>query len=493
MQNKPRKHMGIGLIALSMAFLWNPDITVFDLLPDVIGYILLSLGLSSLSYLNHHFDESAKRFHRMIPLSAARLVFVLILFGRVSHNDRPTTMLLGSFVFGVLELMTLLPAYKQLFEGLTYAGSRAGIGDSVFRPTLAHRFWSFFIKRKSEFDERNTAVTVTESTALLTSLFVISKVVLNALPEFTVLTENNDNMIDLYRFVWLFRVTAVLVGAVIGFIWLLMILRYWIGILKDKPYLSYLHTRYMEDIYPNRDLFVAKRYKLGSFFLLLGICLSIDLPMDGINVLPDVLSAICLIVGVLVMRQYLTTYKPCVMVMGAYGIVSVVDLGWQIHYFYVQGYSAKAALNGGEATRAYVVSIILSVICSVMFVLVLANLLSCLRDIIREHTGYEVKHTDMQSYGKLNALHKQLINGLIPVLVFAVICALGNVAYTVLLPHSGVGGEWYKIIASTMWLINLALGVVLVVVFAEKNHDIFEQINNRYLLSTPVSTTDKTE
>jgi hypothetical protein len=42
MQNKPRKHMGIGLIAVSMLFLWNPDaLAVFDLLPDVIGYILL--------------------------------------------------------------------------------------------------------------------------------------------------------------------------------------------------------------------------------------------------------------------------------------------------------------------------------------------------------------------------------------------------------------------------------------------------------------------
>ena len=110
MQNKPRKHMGIGLIAVSMLFLWNPDaLAVFDLLPDVIGYILLSLGMSSLSYLNHHFDQSAKYFNRMIALSAARLVFVLVLFGLVSHFERPTTILLGNFVFGVLELMALLP------------------------------------------------------------------------------------------------------------------------------------------------------------------------------------------------------------------------------------------------------------------------------------------------------------------------------------------------------------------------------------------------
>ena len=102
MQIRPRKRMGFLLIALSPLFLFNPDIAVFDLLPDVIGYMMLSMGLSSLSYLNHHFEESAKRFHRMVAISAARLAFVVVLFGLVNSTDRPTTMLLGNFVFGVL-------------------------------------------------------------------------------------------------------------------------------------------------------------------------------------------------------------------------------------------------------------------------------------------------------------------------------------------------------------------------------------------------------
>ena len=60
MQIRPRKRMGFLLIALSALFLFNPDIAVFDLLPDVFGYILLSLGLSSLSYLNYHFEPQHK-------------------------------------------------------------------------------------------------------------------------------------------------------------------------------------------------------------------------------------------------------------------------------------------------------------------------------------------------------------------------------------------------------------------------------------------------
>ncbi len=492
MQIRPRKRMGFLLIALSPLFLFNPDIAVFDLLPDVIGYILLSLGMSSLSYLNHHFEESAKRFHRMVALSAARLAFVLVLFGMVNSVDRPTTMLLGNFVFGVLELMTLLPAYHHLFEGLIYAGSRTGVGQSVFRQTAANKLWSLVIKRKSEFDERNTAVSVTESFSFITAVFAVLKVMLNVLPEFSVLTEHSEKAADLYAYVWIFRVAAVLIGAVIGIVWLLFALRYYIGVLRDREFVDSLHTQYMRDVYPNKDLFVARRYKLGSFFLLLGVMLSIDLPMDGVNILPDIMCAICLIAGVLALRHYVTTWKASVAMLVAYAVASVTEFYWQIRYFKIEGFKAEAALNGAEATDAHIVSVVLSAICAILFVLGVLGVLGCLRDMIRAHTGFEVAHVDMQTYGRKNALHKQLIRGLVPVLVMSVICAVGSVAYTAMLPYSGMGGEWYRVLASLWWVINLFLGIVFVVVFSEKNNDIMEQLNNRYML-TRVSDDGQTE
>ena len=467
MQNKPRKHMGIGLIAVSMLFLWNPDaLAVFDLLPDVIGYILLSLGMSSLSYLNHHFDQSAKYFNRMIALSAARLVFVLVLFGLVSHFERPTTILLGNFVFGVLELMALLPGYKHMFEGFLYAGSRSGKGKSVYLMRVI---------------------------SPLTSIFVIVKAVLGVLPELTVLSQQEGGYASLYDYVNLFRAASMLLGGVIGIVWLVLVLTYFIGILADKPYVRALYDRYMQQIYPNTDLFVAKRYKLGSFFLLLGVLLTLDLPMENVNVLPDVLSAICLIAGILVLRHYITSYKPCVLVLCAYGAVSVLDTFWQYRYFKLEHYTAQSALKGGEAAIAYVVSIVISVVCAIVFVMAMIGVLSCLKSMIRSHTGYTVSHVDMQSYGKLNALHKQLISGLTPVLVMTVVCAVGSIAYTLTLPFAGKGGEWYTIFASVTWLVNLVLGTVLVILFVEKNGDILEQINNRYLLSMPAEPKENAE
>ena len=274
-----------------------------------------------------------------------------------------------------------------------------------------------------------------------------------------------------------------MLGAVIGIVWLLLALRYYVGILRDHEFVDGLRAQYMRDVYPNKDLFVAKRYKLGSFFLLLGIMLSLDLPMDGINMIPDVLCAACLMAGVLALRFYAPAWKASAAMLGAYAVVSVIDSYWQFRYFKIEGFKAEAALNGAEATGAYIVSVVLCAICALLFVLGVLGVTGCLRDILRAHTGYEVKHVDMQTYGRMNTLHKQLIRGLVPVLIMTGVCALGSVAYTVLLPFAGMGGDWYRVLASLMWVINLFLGVILVVVFSEKNNDIMEQLHNRYMLT----------
>ena len=89
----------------------------------------------------------------------------------------------------------------------------------------------------------------------------------------------------------------------------------------------------------------------------------------------------------------------------------------------------------------------------------------------------------MQNYSKLSTLQSQLSRGLVPVAVMVAVCAAGSVAYVCLVPYIGFKGEWYYVLADVMWLINLLLGAVLVVLFAEKNGDVIEQIDNRYLLT----------
>lgn len=485
MQNLYKKRMGIGLCLVAMVFFCNPDIVVLDPLPDLFGYILLSLGLSSLAYLNDHFDQASRLFGRMIALSAGRIVFMVVLFTLVSRHERATTILLGNFVFGVLDLLTLLPAFKHLFDGFVYAGSRGGVGDaSVFRPTWGRRLFSFFIHRRSEFDRGYTAVTLSESTSFITALFVILKVALNVLPEMTALTDHEEASFNFYNFVTLFRVPAILLGLLLGALWLACVAYYFIRLWRDGEVVGHLCQKFATEILPNTELFVARKYRLSSFFLLLGMLLAMDLPMDGINVLPDVLSAACLITGVLILREYLHTWKQSLAVLSAFGLISLLDTGWQIWFYKIKDFDASSIFNkDSEVFDAHMVTVVISVLSAVSFVLAVLSVLGCLREIVRTHTGYTVTHVDMQSYQKIPTLHKQLIRGLLPVAIMSGICAAGGVAYTCLLPYSGYSGEWYYIVADVMWLINLVLGAVLAILFAEKNGDVQEQINNRYMLT----------
>ena len=44
-----KKHLGIGLFAVGAFFLFDPFISVMDLLPDALGYLFMLLGLYRLA------------------------------------------------------------------------------------------------------------------------------------------------------------------------------------------------------------------------------------------------------------------------------------------------------------------------------------------------------------------------------------------------------------------------------------------------------------
>ena len=66
---KTQKNMGLWLISLSLIFLFNPNISAVDVLPDFIGYFILSAGISKLADLNFHFAEAQSYFNKLIKIS----------------------------------------------------------------------------------------------------------------------------------------------------------------------------------------------------------------------------------------------------------------------------------------------------------------------------------------------------------------------------------------------------------------------------------------
>ena len=78
---KPGKYFGMGFAAASAIFLFNPDIAVIDVLPDFIGYLLLTLSLHFARDLSPHFENAWRKFRILTLVTFFKTLSLLWVFG----------------------------------------------------------------------------------------------------------------------------------------------------------------------------------------------------------------------------------------------------------------------------------------------------------------------------------------------------------------------------------------------------------------------------
>ena len=120
---KSGRRLGFGLVSAGFVFLFLPDLMLIDILPDVIGYVLIALGLSSVAFLDDSVAEARKLFLRLAIVAALKPVALIGVFS-ASASEQPTMLLLMSFALSLFECIWLIPAYSNLAEGLLYLGTR---------------------------------------------------------------------------------------------------------------------------------------------------------------------------------------------------------------------------------------------------------------------------------------------------------------------------------------------------------------------------------
>ena len=108
---------------MAFIFLFNPCISIIDPLPDLIGYVILSIALSKIAMISETLYDAKRAFERLVILDAAKILAIFWVFGIDSVSERNTSLLLWSFVFGALEIIFAVPAYIKFFEGFSYLGN----------------------------------------------------------------------------------------------------------------------------------------------------------------------------------------------------------------------------------------------------------------------------------------------------------------------------------------------------------------------------------
>lgn len=491
---KARKNMGLGLVIAAFFFLFNPYLSVVDVIPDFIGYALLCIGISQLADMNYHFEEALRYFKKMLLVSLAQTFCLFILFGFVTGKERPTALLLFAFTFAAIDIIVLTHAYNAFFEGMIYMGSRMD-STAVFHISEAQqkRFqrkkekWEARIQKENErrkkknlparpLRELRAPQNATSRMALFTTVFVVVKAVLTALPEFASLAlssaeDTAQNRFELYDFIGLFREVELLILVPLGIAWLVKMVKYVRSLTNDTAFMSALYEKYVTEVEPKSYLFIQRAIKLAFAVFSIGALFSIDFYIENNSILPDFLCPIIFIVALLLLKKFIKipfyTYLLC----GAHAVTSAITYILSANFY--SNYTLSLTNIRIEAYNAFQIVSIVKIVDSVLFFAMMLSLLPVLHTVIKSYTGFApVSEANVHSEEKLRYVHSMLGKKLIVLLVIAALGTVSSICYILLVRD-----------VTFMWMIDFVLYAAFAVHTFTSLNAIAEEVEYKYLLN----------
>lgn len=492
---KARKNLGLGLVCIAFLFLFHPTASVIDPLPDVFGYLFLCLGITQLADMNYHFEEALKYFKRMLLASAIQLFSVFLLFGLVTGKERPTAFLLFSFTFAAIEILFLIHAYNEFFEGFLYLGSRMeasavfAISDRDLRRHEAKRIRE---ERRLENENRrrrqkglperrpreiSAPKNATVSTAHFTTLFIILKAVFTVLPEFSSLTlssyDDTSRFNFLYDFIGLFRTLAIFVGLPLGILWLVKMIRYVRSILKDRAFMNALTQNYIAEVEPKTYIFIQRAVKLAFAVMSVGIFFCADIYMESntINILPDVLCAVLILISLLLLRKLVKIPFYSYVFCSVYAVFSVFTQIVSTRFF--EKHTLSLTDIRLESYEAFQQLKVVEIADSILFFAMMLSLLPVLASVIKQYTGFSpVSSGNVQLDDKIRYVHSMLSKKLLVLGILSAVCLVSGICYILLVKS-----------VTFMWIVDFLACITLAIYSITALNAITQEVEYKYLLA----------
>ena len=117
--------VGYGSIILSLFILLNPNITLFDIAPDFIAYLILYFTLGKISNVIPHFEDARNNFLKLLWVSISKIVALFVMLSISStHQSERSIIAVFSLAYAIIELIYIFPAFNALFDGFFYLEAR---------------------------------------------------------------------------------------------------------------------------------------------------------------------------------------------------------------------------------------------------------------------------------------------------------------------------------------------------------------------------------
>ena len=456
-----QKSLGFLWIFWGICFLWDPIVGVADFLPDLIGWLFIIVGLSSLADMNDDLAAAQQSFRRMLWVGLARIaaeLLVYVFLGNTADELNPyeasVWTLLLAFSLAVLEVWFLLPAFRSFWRGIATLSECGGARNSLATPDRGGKSLCDRMQR-------------------VTAVFVILHAVLTVLPELTVLSvfvQEGVYNTALFRFRELFRLGAGAVSGVAGLVFLIAWGRFYGAWCREVAWLESLRLRYEREVLPDTGLLLGRRVGAGFAFFRVGVLLSANLSILFFEFLPDWGCVLVVLCGCMILGNLLQGSSMLIGVGLSVAVVGVPRTLLNVRY--LRSFVPRDSLYLPEAYERYLPVCILASIEAVLTALFVGCVLLCVIRMEKRFTASEDAISRMTAERDLQARRRRA--GLI--MLFVVLSAGAKIAEIFLQPRFG----W-------IWMVQFALSMVVFALFSGLLTDVAESVHGAY------QTEEKTE
>ena len=377
-----------GRLLLALVFLFNPPLSLIDILPDFVGYLLLMSAIRNASAAFPHFDEARRGFERMFWISLIKLPALLLMLSVIKINSGERAIItVFSLGFALVEVIFAISAFRAFGQALSHLGEREGLMPVLTAGRHAKGL---------------------DGVLHLTTVLLSAKAVCSFVPELTLISvfetlgsvdASAINPAKYYPYlVLLFQ----LIGLALGAVWLYYAFTYF----KDLK-----NSEVLREFAREKELLFAERFeehakaraeRLTFLLLTLALVFALDITFDARNYLPDVLSAAVFVGFFLTLRKKSRFSLYGALVSVAYGASSVCVS--KLTAKFLSSYTYTDVSRRPEAASAYLPIEILGVIEAVLLTALLVLLFFALRDFIRKNVG---AHFDEKNEKMAKALQKE--------------------------------------------------------------------------------------
>ncbi len=460
MKTDIKSHVGLRYVMLAGIFLFDPMIGFVDVLPDVVGYLLLCMGLSKLSDLNDTISESAQRFRTMVWVGFGQLVaayLVHVVMGQsaeqMNRYEQPVAILLCSFVLLVLRWYFLIPAYRGLFKGLGQLAER-------------HDARALCEEKKNQ--------TRSERMSVVTTAWIIVSACLSVLPETSILTsfehdaESEIFTFDWYRFIALFRGACGVLLTILAIVWLVKYIRYAATALRDREWLETLRARYINEVLPQTGMLTLRRLSLAFLLIKVGAIFTVSFRLNHFSVLPALGFSVLILLAISRIDTPAEEKRGCRITCITLAVFSAIHLFLNVTY--LMQFQPEASLYQADAYWHFLITRVAGALEAIITLVAVGAMLRVLKSMIREHIEIDYGSNAVTvSARATERLHGELEKRLKIIFVIFFLAALVNAADALL-----------QLTVPWLWLIALVLSVAGICLLSSFLHEIFIHLKNRY-------------